>query len=387
MNAVDLLVLGGIALGLAGALLVVVPVAWGGTVPLGLAVVVALPPHLQIGELALVSVLATAVVGLASLTRHTPAGAAAAAGRVAVALIAAHVAAAYAVTQAHDVPALAVVTVAAVAVLAGEIGWRAAGGPQAPTDLRAALPVHLAVAFAGAMLALAVVEVGVAMGTVVAFPLLIARFAFQRHAEATETLRQTVQALGLVPELTGVAPLGHSERAARYASAVARELGLDEPSVERVVTATRLHHLGAVCDDDGAKAAPAEVAAAGATVLRAAGFPLEVVALLEQACVDGDIESPTLEAGVVRVAAAFDHAVGADAGAADRGLALVGTIFGDRHGRRAAAALLTCAARDPELVASAIDAGARFSATNRHLDIDATVEPQAGELLPFIRRS
>jgi hypothetical protein len=292
-----------------------------------------------------------------------------------------------------DLPVLAAAVGAAGGLIVGDLLANRFEPSRERIEVRSALPVHLTLACAGVLVAVAVDRVGVAMAAVAAFPLLITRFSFDRYAGATDTLDQTVQALGLVPELAGIAPLGHSERSAVYAAAIARELGFDRARAARVVTATRLHHIGAVpFDPDGELAAdmtPNDVAAQGAQILREANLPGDVAELLESAGADAlDAVSPTLDAAVVRVASTFDDIVGDDVAAADRGLAIVSAAVRDPHSRRAAAALLELAATTATLVADAVAAGDRFRDAAVGLDLESITMPRAGaaELLPFTRR-
>jgi hypothetical protein len=261
-------------------------------------------------------------------------------------------------------------------------------------EVAPALPVYLTLVCGAALMAVATEQVGVAMATVAAFPLLITRFSFQRYAGASENVRQTVQALGLVPELAGLSPLGHSERTAVYADAICGCLGLPSPAKERVVTATRLARLGSVPfdpvdpDDDSPSPSPTDVATQGATILSEAGFPADVAALVNGAragALDGD--APTLEAAVVRVAMTFDEIVGDDPALADRGLALVTGTALDPHTRRAAAALLELGATRPQLVADAIASGDRFRDAASGLDLESLLAGSTGgDILPFARR-
>jgi hypothetical protein len=259
-------------------------------------------------------------------------------------------------------------------------------------ELKSAAPVYLTVACAAALIAVATDQVGVAMAAVAALPLLIARFSFLRYAAATDTLGQTVQALGLVPELAGLAPLGHSERAATYADLVAGQLGFDRAARQRIVTASRLHRLGAVpLDGDAGEGLAATddhatVAAQGAAVLRDVGFTSEVADLVEAATagsLEGD--APSLEAAVVRVAVGFDMVVGDDPALAHRGLSLLTGGAHDGATRRATAALFQLVADQPETVAEAIAAGARFRDAASGLDLESLVA-SGGEILPFVRR-
>lgn len=376
------------AVALTAGLLVTMPVPWGGSVPLGLTLAMALPALLPVGRVAAVEGVALLVAAVVLDRRVGRRPAATAARRVALDLGAGLGAAAAVRATTDGDHVLGLVAAAAVAVLAVELAWSLAGGPDGAARLRSAVPVHLTLACAGVLFAVAVDEVGVAMASVAAFPLLLTRVAFRRYAEATTTLQQTVQALGLVPELAGSAPLGHSERASRYAGAIARELGFDPPGVDRIVTATRLHHLGAVRHDEGdAPTSPTEVATSGARILRESGFPGDVADLVQSARADGHgAGSVSLAAAVVRVATAFDHAVLDDPAGVDRGLALVSSIALDPYGRRAAAALLTLVATRPHLIEDVIASGERFRAAADGLDLELVAVRADADVLPFTHR-
>lgn len=379
---------------IAAGLLLGVRVPWGGSVPMGGAVVTAtaaLLPPVDAGATLATALLAGTVVVLHRLPRPDALSIAARSGASMAGALALAITVDLAVVG--DAPTLASAIAAALGVVGGDIAVsRFAPRIHPRVEPRASAPVHLTLACAGILVAVAVDGVGVAMASVAAFPLLITRFSFDRYAGVTDTLDQTVQALGLVPELAGLAPLGHSERAATYAAAVARQLGFDRATTSRVVSATRLHHIGAVphdADPDQEQSiAPAEIAAQGARILREAGLPAELARLLESADADSlDAIAPTLEAAVVRIAATFDEIVGDDADAADRGLALVSGAARDAHSRRAAAALLALFASDGDLARDAIAAGDRFREAAVGLDLDeVTASRSAGDILPFNRR-
>ncbi|MCU1379788.1 MAG: hypothetical protein JWN29_2771 [Acidimicrobiales bacterium] len=386
---IDAAALAGAAVVLAGSLLVTIPVPWGGQVPLGLTLAMALPALLPAGRLAAVEVAGLVLaLGLRHRTSVRP-DVLCLGARSALAMAAGGAVAA-GVQVASDGPhVLAVAAAAAGAVLVAEVAWALAGGTDAPRRLRSALPVYLTLGCAGTLFAVAVDEVGVAMAAVTAFPLLLTRVAFRRYAEATSTLEQTVRALGLVPELAGLTPVGHSERSAHYAAVIAAELGFDRPEIDRIVTATRLHRLGAVRHDEtDAPTTPSEVAASGARILRESGFPGAVADLLQSAPADGyGVASPTLAAAVVRVATAFDHAVADDPTATDRGLALVSVVSLDRFDRQAAGALLTLVATQPDLITGAVAAGDRFRQAAEGFDLERLADEHPnGALLPFTHR-
>lgn len=379
-----------LALLLAGSLGVRVAVPWGGSVPLGYTLAAALPALPS--QAGLVIPAAIALVAGTKWVRSGPEAAGESILRLGPPCLAA-LGAVAAVDAVHPgAPVLPRVLAAVVALVAADalVTRRLPPGERLP--LLEAVPVYLTLGCGAALVAVATAGFGVVMALVAAFPVLITRFSFQRYAAARDTLDQTVQALGLVPEMAGLIPVGHSERAAVYAGAVADALHLGRGPRHRVVTATRLHHLGGVRYDPGDPEAPApspeplEVAAGGARILREAGFPEDVAELVEEAAGGGlDGEAPTLEAAVVRVAGSFDDVVGEDRMATSRGLAAVSAAAGGTHDRRAVAALLQATAAQPDLVATAVACGARFSEAASGIDFGQLVGT-GGTIIPFVRR-
>ncbi len=364
-------------------------------IPLGAVAVIALPALLPaaqaLGVLAVGALLATAVRtlergvgdGRSTGARLAVTSAAALASGVEVALR----------WPSADV---AVVTLAAaVAYVAADIVvTRVVQIDGHRLDVVGAAPAYVTVASSAVLIAITTERVGVAMALAASLPLLVTRFSFERYADADATLRQTVQALGLVPELSGQAPLGHSERAAHYADALSRQLSLSRRERERVVTATRLCRLGAVQYDppavgeliDQPAASPDDVATAGAKVLRDAGFPTDVADLIEVAKAGTNATPPSLEAAVVQLAVAFDELVGRDPSRADHALALVTARAGDGVTRRVAAELHGLVAHDPALVGRAVASGEVFQEAADGLDLRSLMGPDGGTLVPFVRR-
>ncbi|HUF33820.1 MAG TPA: hypothetical protein VMN58_11505 [Acidimicrobiales bacterium] len=390
-------VLVGVAVALGVGLLVTVPVPWGGSVPIGFALAMAVPTTpLTLQEQGIVAVAALTIALAVTANRHDLAEVGRVGSRLALALLAAG-AAVFAfdlvVPEATVLARAGAGILGLVAVDALVTRWVLVDGEH--LELKSAAPVHLTLACAAALIAVATDQVGVAMAAVAGLPLLIARFSFLRYASATDTLGQTVQALGLVPELAGLSPLGHSERTACYADVVAGELGFDRATRQRIVTASRLHRLGAVpLDDSTGEAVPATdaaddhttVAVQGASILRDVGFTSEVADLVESAKA-GSLEgpAPSLEAAVVRVAVAFDMVVGDDPDLADRGLSLLTGVARDGATRRATAALFRLIADRPATVTDAIAAGDRFRQAASGLDLESLVAG-GGDILPFTRR-
>jgi HD-GYP domain-containing protein (c-di-GMP phosphodiesterase class II) len=103
-------------------------------------------------------------------------------------------------------------------------------------------------------------------------PLLATWFSLELVARTRRTFRQTVEALGIAPELGGLVRAGHVKRVAELSVQIGQHLGIDDNQLEDLETAAWLHHLGAVCLDDppeGHGLDPSSVAQAGAEMLRA----------------------------------------------------------------------------------------------------------------------
>jgi hypothetical protein len=385
----------GVAIAVALGFLVPVRVPWGGSVPMAVAIVIAVVALVDPVEAMSTLGVALAIGGVAHICLMPSVTALANVERFAAGIVAAIGLDALLALAVDDPPTIAGVAAAAVGMfLVDVVLSQVAARPEHRIAQRSAVPVYLTLACAGALVAVAAAEVGVAMAAVAAFPLLITRYSFERYAGAADTLQQTVQALGLVPELAGLAPLGHSERAASYAISLAHALHLDRAAVTRVETATRLHHLGAVpfeadADQLGSLSS-AEISQSGAKILRDARFPQDVVDLLAQSQADSlDAVSPSIEAAIVRIASTFDEIVGDDPAATDRGVALVSGNARDPHSRRVVGSLLELVATDEDLVQSAIAAGDRFREAAVGIDLEAVSAGRTSpaELLPFTRRA
>ena len=147
-------------------------------------------------------------------------------------------------------------------------------------------------------------------------PLLAAWYSFELGDRTRRTFRQTVEALGVAPELGKLAPPGHVEHVARLSVAIARQLGVGEGHVADLETAAWLHHLGAVSlevPDAGQPLDPAEVSRAGSEMLRASrtlGEAGDIIAAeLEPDLARGQgADDLALSMGqILRVASAYDE--------------------------------------------------------------------------------
>ena len=228
-----------------------------------------------------------------------------------------------------------------------------------PVRISESWPVQISLLCAAGLLTVAYLKGGPWMALVALLPLVMTRFAFDRYAAAQQAYRQTIKALSIVPEVAGVTPLGHGERSAVYAVALARALGLNNESVDRVATAARLHHIGYVTLDDPQDASVREnrvlLAKLGGEILRETEFLADVGELVENVHSD---EVTSREAAVLRVATAFDHLVLEDPGRALGAVQLLNFRQNDPYGAAAAVVLRNVLDEDPDVVDRAIASGA-----------------------------
>lgn len=230
--------------------------------------------------------------------------------------------------------------------------------------LRQTWPLDLGLACSAALLALAYRRGGPLLTPIALVPLVISRFSYARYALARDAFHQTVAALAVVPEVAGLVAVGHSERTARYAAAMCDLLGLPQTARERVESAARLHHVGALtlpgADEEMSYLLTAEVIARGADVVRSTGLPDGVArTLLAMRAVDRPAPRDCgLEAAIVSVASDFDDLVGDDPARAPWALALLALHVPDASTRVALAALEQVVSAGGHLLAAGAGAGA-----------------------------
>jgi hypothetical protein len=99
-------------------------------------------------------------------------------------------------------------------------------------------------------------------------PLLAARLGLERLAAGRGAYDQTIRAMSRLPEQLGNVEPGHGIRVGGLATEVALELGLDATTIGAVVHAAHLHELGRIKLEREAPAPRAELAMAGAEVIR-----------------------------------------------------------------------------------------------------------------------
>lgn len=228
-----------------------------------------------------------------------------------------------------------------------------------PTRFRDSWPVGVSLVCASGLFAVAYRQDGMWMALVALIPLVLTRFAFDRYAAAQLAYRQTIKALSIVPEVAGVTPLGHGERSAVYAVALARRLSLNDDVVDRIATAARLHHIGYVTVDDPQESVHTSdhrlLARLGGDILRQTKFLADVGDLVES--VHADEGALTREAAVLQVATAFDHLVLEDPGRAQGAVELLAFRQTDPYGAAAVLALRWVLEEDPVVLERAIASG------------------------------
>lgn len=219
-------------------------------------------------------------------------------------------------------------------------------------------PLYVTLLSAAALVAIASTK-SPALGVVALVPLFVTKFSFGRFASARNTYAQTTQALSLLPEVAGLSPLGHGERTALYARAVAERSGLDLTSIDRVATAARLHHLGYISlheqeERDGPPDV-AELRRVSGELLRGTGF-LSAIAEVVEDSQESDGVDPGMEAAIVQVCSAFDDASQSEPGTDPYAAVLARYPTGNRAA--AARALSTLQERRPGLLAEGREASA-----------------------------
>ena len=332
------------ALLVAAGLLLEIDLPWGGRVPLGHALLIALavltsPAGTLLAAAGAIAVVAAVRPRLRELSIVAGGAVAAAAvhGLLELALD----------PHETDVQVLLEVVAVGAAFLAVDlaIGRR---------RIEQVAPLYVTLLCAAALLAVAY-EQSPALSLVAAVPLLVTKYSFGRFTQARQTYEQTTQALSLLPEVAGLTPLGHGERTAVYAAALADELGFDAAAVDRVATAARLHHIGHISlHEPEERVGPLDTSELGrvsSELLRETGFLDDVAELVEQVQVGGDAIRG-LDAAVIRVCSTLDDLAETDARPFDPFAATL-VRHSDGLERTAAIALLRLHDRRPAIVEEA----------------------------------
>jgi len=150
-------------------------------------------------------------------------------------------------------------------------------------------------------------------------PYAFSHLSLHRVAVTRRTYRQTITALGRIPEAGGLVGQGRAERTADLAVAVAAEVRLSPSEIERVEYAGLLHDVGRVVFNDPSVAAggytDSDVAAWGAAIIQESPYLDRVAALVadqyEPYRRPGEARNDQVlrSAQVVRVTAAYDRSL------------------------------------------------------------------------------
>jgi hypothetical protein len=146
--------------------------------------------------------------------------------------------------------------------------------------------------------------------------------AFHRFAAAKETYGQMLRALARIPEVGGHNAVGHSDRTAALAVAVAEDMGLRAVAVEEVEHAALMHDIGRVALNEPGVASSqpgeSELATWGAEIVGEASILAGVADAVrrrhEPYRNPGEDRDPgvPLAARIIKVCSAFDEAVVVD---------------------------------------------------------------------------
>jgi HD-GYP domain-containing protein (c-di-GMP phosphodiesterase class II) len=112
------------------------------------------------------------------------------------------------------------------------------------------LPIQMSLSVVGVFIA-QVMSIEIAGFVLFVFPLLLSRQVYQYYVRLKQGYLDTVSSLVGALEAKDVYTLGHSERVAQYAAAIAASMGLSEEAVDRIRLAAQLHDLGKVGLSDG----------------------------------------------------------------------------------------------------------------------------------------
>ncbi len=239
-----------------------------------------------------------------------------------------------AVGRGHDQPLLAM-AIAALAGITVDVGLSAAvdaARKRAPffpllrNEVTAALPLSMATAATGILMALSVRVMGLWALLVFCVPLLVTQFSFRRFASISTTYRQTIRALSRVTEVGGYVEPGHARRVMTLSVSVGREFGLTDADLLDLEYAALMHDIGQLSLADPIPrgstltVAPSErrrIAELGAEVIRTTGT-LDTVAHIVEAQAspyrkmreNADADVP-LASRIVKACSAYDDLVSA----------------------------------------------------------------------------
>ncbi len=152
---------------------------------------------------------------------------------------------------------------------------------------------------------------------VAVLPYAFGHLAFERYHSTKVTYGQTIRALAQIPEVAGLAPVGHSSRTADIAVAIAQEMGLHPNRVVELEYAALMHDVGRITLNEPAivKAGFTEedIARWGAQIIAEAPYLENVSVLVAQQ--HRPYRSPGIEmdpdvpvaSKIIKIASAYDQ--------------------------------------------------------------------------------
>ncbi len=170
----------------------------------------------------------------------------------------------------------------------------------------------------GALFGLAWSVMGVWAVAVAILPYAFAHTAFERYSSTRVTYGQTIRALAQIPEVAGLAPLGHSTRTSDIAVAIAQEMGLRPSDVTELEYAALMHDVGRITLNEPAILRAGftdeDIARWGAQIIAEAPYLLHVSELVRlqhrpyrSPGVEFDPDIP-MTSKIIKVSSAYDQA-------------------------------------------------------------------------------
>ncbi len=170
----------------------------------------------------------------------------------------------------------------------------------------------------GALFGLAWSVMGLWAVAVAILPYAFAHTAFERYSSTRVTYGQTIKALAQIPEVAGLAPLGHSTRTSDIAVAIAQEMGLKPSAVIELEYAALMHDVGRITLNEPAILRAGftdeDIARWGAQIIAEAPYLLHVSELVRlqhrpyrSPGVEFDPDIPMMSK-IIKVSSAYDQA-------------------------------------------------------------------------------
>ncbi len=114
------------------------------------------------------------------------------------------------------------------------------------TNLKWTLPNYFTLSFISVLMAGIYSRVGYWGVSLLFIPLLLARYVFKSYMEVRQVYLNTLEALASALDAKDAYTRGHSERVAKYAVGIARELKLPEDQIEAIENMALLHDIGKI---------------------------------------------------------------------------------------------------------------------------------------------